>query len=138
MSSHFLDDGCNNYRQWCLFLQIIDILELNYSHNLTHCQSQCYCNHSGKGNMLFLEGIDMFYLSSTDGRNKKYFTTLPYSLIEVANFKAKYKLRTTCLSFIRFTLATPNARKGIPFLCSRGDGSRDGSSLNKMRFQSYF
>lgn len=71
------------------FLQIFDILELNYSHNLTHCQLQCYCNHSGKGSMLFLEGADMFYLSSSDGRNKSYSTTLPYSLTEVANFKAK-------------------------------------------------
>lgn len=51
--------------------------------------------------MLFLEGVDMFYLSSLDGRNKKYFTTLPYSLTEVANFKAEYKF----LSLIRFAVA---------------------------------
>lgn len=56
--------------------------------------------------MLFLEEVGMFYLSSTHGRNKKYLIILPHSLTEVASFKAKNKLRTTCLSLIIFTLAT--------------------------------
>lgn len=78
-----------------------------------------------KVNMVFVEGVDMFYLSSTGGKNKTSFRTLLYSLTEAANFKTKYKLRTAPLSLIRCTLARPNGRKGIPLLCNRGDVSRE-------------
>lgn len=78
-----------------------------------------------KGNMVFVEGVDMFYLSSTGGKNKTNFATLLYSLTEAVNFKVKYKLRTTPPSLIRCTLARPNGRKGIPLLWKRGDFNRE-------------
>jgi len=74
---------------------------------------------------VFVEGVDMFYITSTGGKNKTNFTTLLYSLTEAAKFKAKYKLRTTPLSLITCTLARSNGRKGIPYLCIRGDVCRE-------------
>lgn len=90
-----------------------------------------------KGDMVFVEGVDMFYLSSTGGKNKTSFTAFLYSLTEAANFKAKYKLRTTPLSLIRCALARPKGRRGIPNLCNRHVVSREWG-YNKMRFLNVF